>query len=348
MRTWLRVAIAAAFVICANAAARADTITVATVNNNDMIVMQQLASRWEQQTGNKINWVVLEENVLRQRVTTDIATGGGQFDVMTIGSYEAPIWGKQKWLLPLDDFPASYNYNDIFKSVRGALSSDGHLWAVPFYAESSFLMYRTDLFSKAGLTMPAQPTYAEIESFAAKLTDRAHQQYGVCLRGKPGWGENMAFIDTLVNTFGGRWFNDKWQPQLDTKPWHDAVTFYVEPAAQRRSAGRQLQRLQREPGALYHRPLRDVDRCDGRSGLRLRSQEEPGRRQGRLRAGTDRQRTERQPLVLGLGAGGAQEFAQGGGGEVVPAMGNVRRLHQAGGADQRMGGGAARHAAIHL
>src|SRR5579875_658288 len=139
----------------AAAPAIAETITVATVNNSDMIIMQKLAPRWEQQTGNKINWVVLEENVLRQRVTTDISTGGGQFDVMTIGSYEAPIWGKQKWLLPVDGFPQSYNYSDIFKPVRDSLSSDGHLWAVPFYAESSFTMYRKDLFDAAGLKMPA-------------------------------------------------------------------------------------------------------------------------------------------------------------------------------------------------
>ena len=138
MHLRIRLAAAAIVAVCTAVPAQADTITVATVNNNDMIVMQKLSSQWEQQTGNKINWVVLEENVLRQRVTTDIATGGGQFDVMTIGSYEAPIWGKQNWLLPLDDFPASYDYNDIFKSVRDALSSDGHLWAVPFYAESSF------------------------------------------------------------------------------------------------------------------------------------------------------------------------------------------------------------------
>ncbi len=227
MRSWLHAAVTAAFTACACASVQAATITVATVNNHDMIVMQKLSSRWEQQTGNKINWVVLEENVLRQRVTTDIATGGGQFDVMTIGSYEAPIWGKQNWLLPLDDFPQSYDYNDIFKPVRDALSSSGHLWAVPFYAESSFTMYRQDLFAQAGLTMPAQPTYTDIENFAKKLTDRGKQQYGICLRGKPGWGENQAYLDTVVNTFGGRWFDAKWQPQLDTKPWHDAVTFYV-------------------------------------------------------------------------------------------------------------------------
>ncbi len=227
MHLRIRLAAAAIVAVCTAVPALAESITVATVNNNDMIVMQKLSSQWEQQTGNKINWVVLEENVLRQRVTTDIATGGGQFDVMTIGSYEAPIWGKQNWLTPVDDFPQSYNYDDIFKSVRDALSSSGHLWAVPFYAESSFLMYRKDLFDGAGLTMPAQPTYTEIETFAQKLTDRGKQQYGICLRGKPGWGENMAYVDTLVNTFGGRWFDQQWKPQLDTQPWHDAVTFYV-------------------------------------------------------------------------------------------------------------------------
>lgn len=209
-------------------AASAATITVATVNNSDMIRMQKLSTQWEQKTGNKINWVVLEENVLRQRVTTDIATKGGQFDVLTIGSYETPIWGKQNWLTPLDDFPASYDYNDIFKNVRDALSANGKLYAVPFYAESSFTFYRKDLFEKAGLTMPAHPTYDQIAQFADKLTDKAHEQYGICLRGKAGWGENMAFLDTLVNAFGGRWFDMKWNPQLTSPEWQKAVTFYVD------------------------------------------------------------------------------------------------------------------------
>ncbi|MDQ2801175.1 MAG: sugar ABC transporter substrate-binding protein [Pseudomonadota bacterium] len=202
-------------------------MTVATVNNSQMIVMQKLASQWERQSGNHINWVVLEENVLRQRVTTDIATNGGQFDVVTIGSYEAPIWGKQKWLTPLDDFPNTYDYADLFKPVRDSLSSESHLWGVPFYAESSFTYYRKDLFDAAGLKMSGQPTYADVEGFAKKLTDKSKEQYGICLRGKPGWGENMAFVDTLVNTYGGRWFDEKWQPQLNTPAWHDAIAFYV-------------------------------------------------------------------------------------------------------------------------
>lgn len=218
---------AAAAAIGLASSASAATITIATVNNSQMIVMQKLAPQWEKETGNKVSWVVLEENVLRQRVTTDIATNGGQFDVVTIGSYETPIWGKQGWLTTVSDFPKSYDYDDIFKPVRDSLSLKGQLYAVPFYAESSFTYYRKDLFDKAGLKMPEQPHYTDVENAAKKLTDRSHEIYGVCLRGKPGWGENMAFVDTLVNTFGGRWFNEQWKPQLDTKPWHDAITFYI-------------------------------------------------------------------------------------------------------------------------
>ena len=209
-------------------AASAATITIATVNNSQMVVMQKLSPQWEKQTGNHINWVVLEENVLRQKVTTDISTKAGQYDILTIGSYETPIWGKLGWLATEDNFPASYDYKDVFASVRGALSVNGHLYAVPFYAESSFTYYRKDLFDKAGLKMPAHPTYTQIKHFADKLTDKSKQQYGICLRGKPGWGENMAFVDTLVNTFGGRWFDMKWKPQLDSKPWHDAISYYVD------------------------------------------------------------------------------------------------------------------------
>src|SRR5215203_719101 len=144
----------AAALLGGSAIASAETLTIATVNNADMIIMQRLSPKWEEASGNKLNWVVLEENVLRQRVTTDIATKGGQFDIVTIGSYEAPIWGGQNWLVPLDDLGADYDYNDVFPSVRSALSHNGKLYAVPFYAESSFTFYRKDLFDQAGLKMP--------------------------------------------------------------------------------------------------------------------------------------------------------------------------------------------------
>ena len=219
---------ALALALTAGAASAQQKITIATVNNADMIIMQRLSKQFEKDTGIALDWVVLEENVLRQRVTTDIATNGGQFDVLTIGTYEVPIWGAQDWLLPFDNLPADYDVEDVLKPVRDGLSHDGKLYALPFYAESSMTFYRKDLFDKAGLKMPDQPTYDQIKEFAAKLHDPAHEIYGICLRGKPGWGENMAFVDPLVNTFGGRWFDEKWNATIDTPAWHDAINYYVD------------------------------------------------------------------------------------------------------------------------
>jgi sorbitol/mannitol transport system substrate-binding protein len=227
MRTLTRILSSTAVFALAAGLAQAEEISIATVNNGDMIIMQKLSAAWEKETGNKINWIVLEENVLRERVTTDIATKGGQFDVMTIGGYEAPIWGKQGWLAPVDDLGDDYDYADLLEPIKAGLTVDGKLYAVPFYTESSFTLYRKDLFDAAGLTMPEQPTYEQIKEFAAKLTDKDKQQYGICLRGKPGWGENMAFVGTMVNAYGGRWFDMDWKPQINSEPWKKAITDYV-------------------------------------------------------------------------------------------------------------------------
>jgi sorbitol/mannitol transport system substrate-binding protein len=220
--------LSAAGTLALSAVAKAEELSIATVNNGDMIIMQALSKQWEQKTGNKINWVVLEENVLRERVTTDIATNAGQYDVMTIGGYEAPIWGKSGWLASVDDLGADYDYADLLDPIKKGLSVDGKLYAVPFYTESSFTLYRKDLFAAAGLKMPDQPSYTQIREFAEKLTDKSKQQYGICLRGKPGWGENMAFLGTMINTYGGRWFDMDWKPQVNSEPWKKAITEYVD------------------------------------------------------------------------------------------------------------------------
>ncbi|TFH86468.1 sugar ABC transporter substrate-binding protein [Billgrantia azerbaijanica] len=211
------------------AAAHAETITVATVNNNDMVIMQSLTDAFEQaHPGIELDWVVLEENVLRQRLTTDIATGGGQFDVMTIGTYEVPIWAERDWLAPLDDLPEAYQVDDLLQSVRDGLSENGTLHALPFYGESSMMYYRQDLFDEAGIEVPEQPTWEQVRDWAMQLHRPGEETYGICLRGKPGWGENMAFVSTLVNTFGGRWFDMDWQPQIDSPAWQEAIAFYVD------------------------------------------------------------------------------------------------------------------------
>jgi len=209
--------------------ASAETLTIATVNNGDMIRMQGLTSEFTSKNPEiQVEWVTLEENVLRERVTTDIATKGGQYDIMTIGTYEVPIWSKQGWLLPLENLGADYDVDDLLPAIRSGLTGDdGKLYAAPFYGESSFIMYRKDLMEKAGLTMPDAPTWEFVADAARKMTDRASDINGICLRGKAGWGENMAFLTATSNAFGARWFDETWKPQFDQPEWKNTLDFYV-------------------------------------------------------------------------------------------------------------------------
>src|SRR6266542_3653558 len=215
------------------------TVTIATVANPQMQDIEKLSSEYKKDhPGANVKFVILPENELRDKVTQDIATQSGQYDVVTIGTYEVPIWAKNGWLTKLDDDAGKgdYDVNDLIPPVRQALTYNGGLYAVPFYGESSFLMYRKDLFQQAGLTMPAHPTWPQVAAFARKLKtpDRA----GICLRGLPGWGEQLAPLDTVINTFGGRWYDPKWNAQLTSPKFKSAVSFYVDLV---RSAG--------EPGA---------------------------------------------------------------------------------------------------
>ncbi|MFZ3582383.1 ABC transporter substrate-binding protein [Loktanella sp. DJP18] len=210
-------------------AAMAEEITIATVNNGDMVRMQALSPQWEEATGNTINWVVLEENVLRHNVTTDISTGGGQYDVMTIGTYEAPIWGANDWLVSLNEGMADdWNADDLLPAIAGGLTVDGTLYAAPFYGESSMVMYRKDLMEAAGMEMPEAPTWQFIREAAAAMTDRDADINGICARGKAGWGENMAFLTAMSNSFGARWFDMDWNAQFDSPEWAETINFYLD------------------------------------------------------------------------------------------------------------------------
>ncbi|PIE34706.1 sugar ABC transporter substrate-binding protein [candidate division KSB3 bacterium] len=204
-------------------------IRIGTVESPYMILMKQLSREFERQHPDiELAWSVLDENILRLRLMSDLAISDGRFDIMMIGSYETPIWAKRGWLLPFDNLSEDYAPQDIADPVREGLSYDGRLYALPFYAESSMTFYRKDLFEKAGLTMPRTPSWDNIREFAEKIHDPANDIYGICLRGEGGWGANMAFFNTLVNTFGGQWFDEQWNTTIDTPEWRNALNFYSE------------------------------------------------------------------------------------------------------------------------
>ncbi len=210
------------------------TLNVATVTNSQMVDMKQLSKHFTKKTGIKVRFLFLPENALRQRVTQDVAMKAGNFDVVTIGSYDTPFWGKYQWITPLEPFFAdmdaadrkAYDVPDLLKPIRSLLSYKDKLYSVPFYGESSMLYYRKDLFDKAGLSMPQRPTWKQVTEFAKKLNSPGQKTAGIVLRGEPGWGANMAPFDTFINTYGGRWYNMDWEPQLTSDAVKAAINSY--------------------------------------------------------------------------------------------------------------------------
>ena len=208
------------------------TLVVAIVSNPQMKDAVALSGQFERENpGIRLKFVQLPENQSRPKITASTATQGGEFDVVMISNYEVPQWAANGWLENLQphiDASPGYDADDFVPSIRDSLSYRGSMYAVPFYGESSFLVYRKDLFERAGLRMPPHPTWPQIADLAAKLDDKEHGVSGICLRGKPGWGENLAPFDTVVNTFGARWFDEHWNAQLTSPEFRAAAHFYVD------------------------------------------------------------------------------------------------------------------------
>jgi sorbitol/mannitol transport system substrate-binding protein len=206
-----------------------NTITLAAVDNPQMADLKKLVPDFESaHSGIKVNIVTLPEDQLRTQVTQDVAANSGRFDLFTIGTYEVPLWAKKGWIENLSPYiskDSSYDESDLIPGISKALTYKGNLYAVPFYGESSMLMYRKDLLAKANQTLPDHPTWDQVAAAARAVNSSSVN--GICLRGLPGWGEQLAPLDTVVNTFGGRWFDEQWNATLNTQAWKDAVTFYV-------------------------------------------------------------------------------------------------------------------------
>ena len=309
------------------------TVTLATVNNPQMQDMAQLLPEFNKLHPNiKINMIFMEENDLRNAATKDVATKGGQYDIMTVGAYEVPIWGANRWLVDLTDLAAkdpAYDVNDFFQPVRDGVSVDNRLYAVPFYGESSFLMYRKDLFQQAGLTMPERPTWEQVAQFAQKLKDPATDRAGICLRGKPGWGEMFAPLTTMVNTFGGQWYDMNWNAQVNqpgftstrcsstSTPWRPAVKPTRCPSA--------------SPSASTS-SARSVPRCGTTPPRRPARWRTPRTRRSPERSATSGPRSRRPvtPAGCGRGTSGSTPSPTQGPGLGVPQVGDFQGVRQAG------------------
>ncbi|MGY1693203.1 ABC transporter substrate-binding protein [Geodermatophilus sp. SYSU D01105] len=210
-----------------------DTIDVLMVNNPQMIDLQQLtAEHFTAETGITVNYTVLPENDVRDKISQEFSSQAGQYDVATVSNFEVPIYARSGWIAPLDDYVAAdadFDQDDVLGPLTTSLTGDdGVLYGEPFYGESSFLMYRTDVLEAAGIQMPERPTWQEVADIAAAVDGTQPGMAGICLRGQPGWGQVFAPLTTVVNTFGGTWFTADWQPQVNGEGFREATQFYVD------------------------------------------------------------------------------------------------------------------------
>jgi sorbitol/mannitol transport system substrate-binding protein len=210
----------------------ANSINVLMVNNPQMVDLQKLTSeRFTKETGIKVNFTVLPENDVRDKISQEFSSQAGQYDAATVSNFEIPIYARSRWIAPLDGYLAAdpgFDQGDILKPMVASLKGDdGKVYGEPFYGESSFLMYRKDVLAAKGLTMPAKPTWQQVADIAAKVDGAQPGMAGICLRGQPGWGQVFAPLTTVVNTFGGTWFTKDWQAQVDGSGFREATNFYV-------------------------------------------------------------------------------------------------------------------------
>jgi len=209
------------------------TIDVAMVANPQMVALQELVEGGafnEAYPNIVVNLTVLPENEIRQTITQDVTTQSGQFDVFTIGPFEVPLWAEQGWLAEVGEAAGAdpdYNLDDVFESMKAGLTYEDGLYALPFYGESAMTFYRKDLFEAAGLEMPERPTWDQIAELGAAVNVPGEVS-GVCLRGLPGWGEMGGPLGTVINAFGGRWYDENWVAQLNDPDSAEAIRFYIE------------------------------------------------------------------------------------------------------------------------
>ena len=224
-----------------NSAGDPNSINVLMVNNPQMEDLQRLtADNFTKETGIKVNYTILPENDVRAKISQEFSSQAGQYDVASLSNYEIPFYSANGWLAPLDKVAQdpAFDQDDILPAYTASLTgTDGKLYGEPFYGESSFLMYRKDILESKGLTMPEKPTWDEVADIAAKVDGAAPGMKGICLRGQPGWGQVFAPLTTVVNTFGGTWFDKDWNAQVNSPEFTAAVEFYTKLVREHGEAG---------------------------------------------------------------------------------------------------------------
>ncbi|MBN7804527.1 sugar ABC transporter substrate-binding protein [Agrobacterium rosae] len=170
--------------------------------------IQALLPEFTKETGIEVQLEVVPESDITAKMLLEFSSGSGRYDLVQNNIIYIPGFVQAGYIDPLDDLANKLpRYLDKADFVPGYLNTsiaDGKLYGLPVYGESTFLMYRKDLFEKYGLQPPK--TFDDVTTAAKTIKEKSDGKIvGITMRGKQGienvyvwagwlWGYGAEFI----------------------------------------------------------------------------------------------------------------------------------------------------------
>lgn len=207
------------------------TLNVVLVDNVNNRGIAKFAPEFEEKTGIKVKINILGQDVAEKRMQLDFIGKTGDLDVAYMSFIMMQRWVQAGWVHPLDEFIAGaddIDMDDFAKAPIESLSIQDKLWALPSFAETGLLAYRSDIFEQKGMT-EAPKNWDEFKAVAEKINSK--ETAAVALRAKRGQGINMFIFPSMMWAFGGSYFKDypnDMTPVLDREENVKALEYYSE------------------------------------------------------------------------------------------------------------------------
>lgn len=168
--------------------------------------LAELEADFEAKTGHTVNIDVVGQDVFESRITLSFTGKTGDLDVVHTPVIQVQRWIEAGWLHPITaNVDAMDTKDDILAGPLDAYLVNGERWALPFFAETGMMAYRTDLLAAAGYDS-APETWAEMLEVGAAL--KANDQAAIAMRVAPGQGFNMFVYPMIMRAYGGTFFAD--------------------------------------------------------------------------------------------------------------------------------------------
>ncbi len=193
-------------------------------------VMTKKIPEFETLTEIKVNWEVLTEAQIRQKLPLTLRSDPESVDgFWTLPSFDMVAFSKAGWYEPLDRYIQSrdlthpdFDFHDFFPNVLKIAQWGGVQIGIPAWTELQLLFYIKEEFEKKKVSVPR--TLEQFVEAAKILNDRRRNFAGYVSRGQAR--QAVYTLAPFIFAYGGRWQNEAGRPELDSEPFTKGLTLY--------------------------------------------------------------------------------------------------------------------------